>query len=405
VELTVTVQNLPPAGGFVVSDPAGINCQAQSCHAQFPCGSSITLSAAPIHPYGFGGWSGACFGFGGCVVQANAATAVTATFAPYNIAFVSSLKATPWMLGGVDGGDAFCNYLAGRAGLQGHYLAYLSTSGQPAAARFPSAARGWTMVGGGPVGDQMSGGGSLSSGNIFDSIQIDENGAPEADVVLTGTYGDGTPASDCGDWTQPDAGSAVGGVTQNGGTEWQDSSLIPCDSPHSLYCFGTDYTVPITPAIPDGGRLAFVSNPVALDGGLAQADSQCQSDATDAGLPGSYLALLPTLAASAASRFNADAGTWYRVDGVALSPTGVGLLIDGRLVATCDLTATGARYDYTVLTGEQTPTRVGFGQDTCGDWTFDAGSPWAGDTYTTAGWFGSFPSSCSVAMPVYCLQQ
>jgi hypothetical protein len=404
VTLTLTFDDFGSAGGTVFSSPSGIACQFNPCHAQFACGASVTLTATPSRPYGFGGWSGPCSGLGDCVVQMSTDTTVTVAFAPYNLAFVTASKVVPGMLGGVDGGDGFCNTEAANAYLPGHYLAYLSTSAQPAAARFPSTARGWALPTNDPVADQMSGIGSLSGGNIFDTIQVDQNGAPEFGVVATGTSGDGLSAANCGDWTQPDAGNAVGGVMQNGGPEWQDSALVACDLPQSLYCFGIDYDVPLLPVVPDGGRLAFVSSAVALDGGLGQADSQCQSDANDAGLPGTYLALLPTLAASAASRFVADAGAWYRVDGIALSPTASDLL-NHRLVAAFDLTANGTRYDYTVLTGEQSPSNVGFGSDTCGDWTFDGGSTYAGDTYSTSGWFGSFTMNCAVQMPLYCLQE
>lgn len=77
--LTLTITG--PAGGSVTSDLPGINCSA-SCTADFPAGSTVTLTAhdgTAQHAH-FTGWTGACTGSGTCVVTMNAARAVTATF-------------------------------------------------------------------------------------------------------------------------------------------------------------------------------------------------------------------------------------------------------------------------------------------------------------------------------------
>ncbi|MFL6649754.1 MAG: InlB B-repeat-containing protein, partial [Sulfurifustaceae bacterium] len=69
--LTVTVNG----SGTVTSTPGGINC-GTSCSANFPTGSSVTLSATPASGYAFAGWSGAgvnCPGTGNCTVSMTAA--------------------------------------------------------------------------------------------------------------------------------------------------------------------------------------------------------------------------------------------------------------------------------------------------------------------------------------------
>jgi hypothetical protein len=65
--------------GTVTSSPAGINC-GSTCNASFAQGSQVTLTATPANGWGFGGWGGACSGFGSCVVTMNTAQSVTATF-------------------------------------------------------------------------------------------------------------------------------------------------------------------------------------------------------------------------------------------------------------------------------------------------------------------------------------
>ncbi len=66
--------------GSVASTPSGISC-ASACSDAFASGSQVTLTATPTAGYGFAGWSGACSGFGSCVVTMSAAENVTATFA------------------------------------------------------------------------------------------------------------------------------------------------------------------------------------------------------------------------------------------------------------------------------------------------------------------------------------
>ena len=74
--LSVTVSG----SGSVTSSPAGVTCPS-TCNASFTAGTAVTLTATPADGWGFAGWSGACSGFGNCVVTMNAAQSVTATFA------------------------------------------------------------------------------------------------------------------------------------------------------------------------------------------------------------------------------------------------------------------------------------------------------------------------------------
>lgn len=68
--------------GLVVSEPPGINCFT-ACTAQFPAGSTVTLTATVLEGTGatFQGWSGACSGSATtCSVQLGSAQAVTASW-------------------------------------------------------------------------------------------------------------------------------------------------------------------------------------------------------------------------------------------------------------------------------------------------------------------------------------
>jgi hypothetical protein len=93
--------------GTVTSSDSLINCGV-TCSASYNAGSSVTLSAAPFSGSTFAGWSGGgCSGTGGCTVQMNSATGVTATFnvisnnsnMTWNVELASSCSlATYWRL-------------------------------------------------------------------------------------------------------------------------------------------------------------------------------------------------------------------------------------------------------------------------------------------------------------------
>jgi hypothetical protein len=76
---TLTVSRSGHGQGAVTSSPPGIDCGATCSHA-YPHGTAVTLSAAPGSRSTFAGWSGACTGKGGCMLDLSADRAVTATF-------------------------------------------------------------------------------------------------------------------------------------------------------------------------------------------------------------------------------------------------------------------------------------------------------------------------------------
>ena len=79
--------------GTVSSSPSGISC-GTTCDADFPIGSTITLSAAPATGSTFTGWSGAgCSGTGSCIVAMNVDQTVTANFATPNTSTLTVTKA------------------------------------------------------------------------------------------------------------------------------------------------------------------------------------------------------------------------------------------------------------------------------------------------------------------------
>ena len=91
---------LDGGAGIVRSTPAGIECGGYgACSAEFPQGTSVTLSAEPAAGWVFAGWSGACAGTERtCVVDMSVTEGswslirVTARFAPSAQIFVTTTE-------------------------------------------------------------------------------------------------------------------------------------------------------------------------------------------------------------------------------------------------------------------------------------------------------------------------
>ena len=78
---TLSVTTTGNGDGNVTSDPAGIDLDAGTASAEFPIGTTITLTAEADATSDFGGWtSGGCDGTSTCVITIGEDTAVTADF-------------------------------------------------------------------------------------------------------------------------------------------------------------------------------------------------------------------------------------------------------------------------------------------------------------------------------------
>jgi hypothetical protein len=82
-EPVLTVNFSGSGTGVVGSSTSGFTCSSTnvSCVDSFPSGTSITLTANPVSPSTFGGWSGGgCTGTGTCTLFLQTDTTVVATF-------------------------------------------------------------------------------------------------------------------------------------------------------------------------------------------------------------------------------------------------------------------------------------------------------------------------------------
>ena len=322
-----------------------------------------------------------------------------------NRAFVTSAQLVG-NLGGLAGADALCTNAASAAGLDGTFVAWLSTTTVDAIDRL-AGSRGWVRTDGTALADQPA---QIASGELFVPLDLDENGhpAPLPAEPWTGTNPDGRAASglSCGDWTG--AGTGQQGVAAAGMPSFTDGGTIPCMATRSLYCFELGQVTPVAPVV-TAGRIAFVSISTYAGGGLSQLDAACNADAAAAGLLGSYLAAVATTTASPASRFVADVRPWRRVDGQLVAADNA-TLFGGTLTAFIDQRADGVYLaDPVVLDGTSVgPSSAGTMASTCTDWSdvVTANAAIAGRMYFLDGldfWNGQ-PGSCNVPTPLLCLQ-
>lgn len=169
-----------------------------------------------------GGGSGGTGGTGGTGAEAGVVKRVFVTSTEHN-----------GNLGGLAGGDAICNTLAGALG--GKWVAWLSGGGQSAANRL-SAGGPWYLVDGKTL--VFASKAALSTSGPTAALSMDEKGATHsAGRAWTGTSQAGQPlAENCGGWVYSAALiGAWGDITST--VAWSKANTQSCGGAARLYCF------------------------------------------------------------------------------------------------------------------------------------------------------------------------
>jgi List-Bact-rpt repeat protein len=440
VTLTISLRADGGGTGTVTTDAAGLSCANGTCSAPVASGTTVTLTATPGSAR-FVRWEGACSGTASiCQLPVHADSDVRAVFLGANYVFVTSSDVTPVGLTLVSA-DSECALRARAAGLPGTYVAWLSTSTVSALSRL-GGARGWVRTDGLPFTDSAA---WLTQQNaVLYPPRLDEWGqVPARSEVITGTDPNGQASSyssfmhNCDDWSNPD-GTLMLGDASGGSKAWTAVAGTVCTSAvrAHLYCFGVDAEQAL-PALHPQGRIAFLSGPVLLSSpgapsGVALFDAQCASQASAAGLSGTFKALVATSTSAAVARFDLNGPTWVRPDGVAVVSAAADLA-SHDLLAPIDVGPGGWSYGWysSVWTGSKSPGAPGTADMTCADWTTTSSTSSGGignammtagppSTYKTAtGFFydettsgcagGAFACpvtvACSSMASVYCLEQ
>lgn len=307
--------------------------------------------------------------------------------------------------------DAMCTSTANAAGLDGTFVAWLSTSTAPAPTRL-AGSRGWVRPDGAPVVDEPAG---LLNGAMFNPIMLDATGDEvTANVtVWTGTNADGTVGDNCADWTSM-TGEAVHGLFGGGSSTFTSAGTSSCTSRGSVHCFETGHSLAVTPtAATDDHRRIFLSTPRTTALSIGALDAQCQSEASAAGLPGTYKAAVANTGATIAERFTSDERVVRRVDGTQVAFTAGALfaglstsLLNQRADGTYVGVQAGFEENY-FFSGALDGTEQGTSVSTCNSWTATTGTARVGDAAISGEpntlWFRGV-ESCASALGVLCFQ-
>jgi hypothetical protein len=328
--------------------------------------------------------------------------------APPNVVFVTSKKYVPKALGGLEGADTQCNELAAAAGLDGHFVAWLSTSTVDAKDRLGTASA-WRNTQNNPFADQPSE--LFDEEQVYQPIRFDENGDPVTGLVATGTAPSGVAAAEnCNDWaSDSDSVALVTGEPTAGSTLWTAAyDGGSCADQYHLYCFQVDHAGADYPT-PSQGRTVFVSSqPFVLGAqGIAAADQLCATDAATAGLGGGpYVALLGAGNSSALDRLTQPTRAWVRPDGMVIA-NGNSAFQFGPLNSPITQLA-----DETYVGGQAIfgAPKVGDKAElNCENWTNPNASVSAvihGRTgHTDARWYGAVTAACSEPARVLCAEK
>jgi hypothetical protein len=156
------------------------------------------------------------------------------------LVFITSQLTEGGKIGGHQKADALCNTLAGKVGLPGQFVAWLSDSSSNAIDRLGNAKGPWFLTD--PTRDAMVFANPIDLVSIPPRVGIKntEDGGIQNDVIVwTGTTNAGTlkvsANASCGDWVDGSLGGRCGqNVNTNG---WTDIVDEDCVVPHAIYCF------------------------------------------------------------------------------------------------------------------------------------------------------------------------
>ena len=299
---------------------------------------------------------------------------------------------------GAAAGTEVCRTLAANAGLANAstYQAWLSNSDNDAYCRvagfsgkkssncgqgvLPNAGP-WVRTDGRPFARDLA---ALAAGQVLNPPLLDQTGAtiPSTSIVLlTGTYGDGTPSATsgvldtCSDWAYSGSGTPPrlrAGIAAATLRNWTSAFTTGCNTTGRLLCFESGAgTVSPLPSFESSGALAFVTSTTAggdlgawpLAGGatgLAAGDAICRNSAFAFALPyaGGFVAWLSDLGVAHAIDRLAFEGPYKRLDGVQVAASKAGLLsVDPyayALASPIDVSEELTYVDHQAITGTDT---------------------------------------------------
>lgn len=246
---------------------------------------------------------------------------------PPNYAFVTKAQWSPKDLGGLAGADMKCADAAAAAASSSAlptgltWIAYLSLPGQDINVRIAaSGLKGWLRTDAMPLAGEFYDG--SNEVRMISSIGVNEDGdtlseGTATQRVVTGTTLGVAAGSTCGDF---DDNTLTRGVVLGG---YAHASGRPFESISNVNCTGLAHLMYLS--------LGNVTR--------AGANIMCQTEASKAGLPGNYLALISGDVTTGASFFDRNGENWVRPDGLPIFSAATDLdVVDTALQMPMNLT-------------------------------------------------------------------
>ncbi len=344
VTLSVT-----PADAGTITGVTGASC-GPGCFA-VPSGTTVTLTATARRGFLFTGWSGGAAGCGTqpqCMLTVpNGGVAVSASFAAFNYAFVTSRQ---FSANEVARADVHCANTARDAGLPGNFLAFVMTADGGTFNRF-AGSRGWMRTDDRPFLDTLDGGLSRTSPVVYYPLSLDERGTPLGPLQQTWVGLDTNGAlANCGAWTDTNFATTAPGWVWSTSQGWYARANEDCSGQRHLYCLATGASLQLRPApVPANAIVVFVTSTTTgagNDGGQCAIDAAAAGLLLDGGRTAHVFRATSTASATAVSGISAPPSRpIYRPDGVLLyasnaqdggygvpPPAGLNALANGALL-------------------------------------------------------------------------
>ena len=253
----------------------------------------------------------------------------------------------------------------------------------------------------------------LVAGRHLYPLRFSEAGIDLKNInVRTGANTSGAAVRTCNDWTVARLTLGTFGYAHGENSLFSNAGATACSVPMQLYCFGIDRVAPIAAPRPASGSKAFVSSTFDPILGLGGADALCTSDASTAGLTGTFKAYMATTTASATSRFTSTAVNFVRTDGIPVGSVATVLAATSVFTAPLSVAADGVTHfgNTAMWVGATTGSALGTALTTCSNWSTNT-SAFTGSTGLAGSGYGPqfinvSTAKCSntTAFRLYCLQ-
>jgi hypothetical protein len=241
------------------------------------------------------------------------------------------------------------------------------------------------------------------------AVGVDERGAFRSGYAWRGNLT--SCSGSMGSWTST---SGTADVIYANGADNDLADAGACSSPLPLVCLGNHFRGQLPAlSVPDGGRVAFLTSGSfkSGDGGIAAADALCVHEANAStgqvkARANRFLALLAVDGGQPFTRFNLDAGPWYRTDGqpVLFSADAVTAPAFRMPLLTLADGGSSTAFAPKAVTGAFAPP---FGSD-CSSWTSGTGSSlqtaYGNPQLMGTDGYNFDLANCSSSMRLYCFE-